>query len=214
MAPFCFEHLNLAARHYVAFVEAHQVELEQQQLVPRSVLQSRVNLVPLSDWTSGFPAGCLWLLFEHTRSDYYRQRARRWTQALFEQRLNTSTHDVGFTINNSYGVGLRYGGEAGYATVVVDAAHSLCTRYDARVGALRNRSQCTAGTQRVQRTPRGFEVSGVCLADFEITGFEVVPQRSRAQRSLLVEAFCRAYGAGFDSGWAALMSGIASDSSE
>lgn len=133
----CRSALERAADHSAGFVTAYLPELERRRL-PRSVERGEVRLVPTDDWTSGFPAGSLWLLYEHTRSPRLREFAERFTEALFQQRHNTSTHDVGFMIQCSYGAGYRLTESAAYAEVILEAAAALETRFDERVGATRS----------------------------------------------------------------------------
>jgi hypothetical protein len=97
-----------------------------------------VRLVGASDWTSGFPAGTFWLLFEHTQDAAYRSAAESFTQALEGQRLRTGDHDIGFIINNTFGAGHRLTGNTAYVAVITRAAQSLATRFSATVGATRS----------------------------------------------------------------------------
>ena len=54
-----------------------------------------------SDWTSGFPAGSYWLLYERTGDAAWRTAAEACTAALAPQTTRTEHHDVGFVINNT-----------------------------------------------------------------------------------------------------------------
>jgi hypothetical protein len=133
-AAFCTAELDKAAEHYAGFRAAHTTPNN----VPRSAKEGTVRRVAPSDWTSGFPAGSFWLLYEHTGDTAWRTAAETFTQALEGQRLNTGTHDVGFVINISFGAGYRLTGNMTYATVVRDAAASLASRFNASVGATRS----------------------------------------------------------------------------
>jgi unsaturated chondroitin disaccharide hydrolase len=84
-----------------------------------------------SSWISGFYPGCLWYAYEKSGDTMFRYNARRWTEALYAQRLNTGTHDVGFMIFCSYGNAYRLLGTSSYRTVILEAASSLSTRYRA-----------------------------------------------------------------------------------
>ncbi|HEY3500373.1 MAG TPA: glycoside hydrolase family 88 protein, partial [Polyangiaceae bacterium] len=133
-ATFCRAELARAVDHYDGFRNAYDDPTE----IPRSAKNGSVRLVGASDWTSGFPAGSFWLLYEFTGEESWRETARRWTAALSGQRTRTDTHDVGFVINNTYGAGHRLTGEAAYVSVVEDAAESLASRFDEDVGATRS----------------------------------------------------------------------------
>jgi unsaturated chondroitin disaccharide hydrolase len=131
---FCAEQLASAATHYTRFRQTYTNPTQ----IPRSASNGTPRLVAPSDWTSGFPAGSFWLLYEHTREAAWRAAAETWTAALMDQRTRTDTHDVGFVINNTFGAGYRLTQNAAYRTVLLDAAASLATRFNATVGATRS----------------------------------------------------------------------------
>jgi hypothetical protein len=136
-AAFCASELESAVQQYAGFLAEYDASLDQ-DMVPRSASNGNPRLVSVSDWTSGFPAGTFWYLYEHTMAPAWRTAAERWTAALEGQRLRTDTHDVGFVINNSYGNGFRLTQNAAYVGVLVDAAESLSTRFNTSVGATRS----------------------------------------------------------------------------
>lgn len=130
---FCREQLDLAVAHYRGFLAAYQPAR-----MPRSFGPGGVRLVDPGDWTSGFPAGSLWYLYEHTGDPQWLAAAQAWTDALYGERHRTSDHDIGFIIGNTYGNGLRIEGTPEYADVIVTAAQSLTSRFRASVGAIRS----------------------------------------------------------------------------
>jgi unsaturated chondroitin disaccharide hydrolase len=91
-----------------------------------------------ADWTAGFFAGQLWLMFEHSGNPALRSAAEQWTAGVAPQASNTGTHDVGFMIFNSAGQAHRITGEDGYRQTVLTAAASLDTRFDVDVGGTRS----------------------------------------------------------------------------
>ena len=91
-----------------------------------------------SGWTSGFLPGALWLMYERTTDPAWRAAAERWQAGLEGEKTNTSTHDVGFMLFNSFGSGYRLTGDDAYRQVVLTAAQSLATRYSPRVGSVRS----------------------------------------------------------------------------
>jgi rhamnogalacturonyl hydrolase YesR len=90
------------------------------------------------EWTSGFYPGLLWLMYEYSRDAQFERAARQWSALLEQEKKNTSTHDVGFIIDTSFGNGYRLTGDEHYRAVVIDAARSLTTRFNAKVGAIRS----------------------------------------------------------------------------
>jgi len=106
--------------------------------IPRSAKSGTARMVNTSDWTSGFPAGSFWLLYERTKDQAWRTAAESWTAALMSQATRTDTHDVGFIINNSFGNGYRLTQNTAYRTVINTAAGSLASRFDPDVGCTRS----------------------------------------------------------------------------
>jgi unsaturated chondroitin disaccharide hydrolase len=89
-------------------------------------------------WGSGFFPGSLWLMYERTGDPVWRSRAQRWQAALESQKNNTSTHDLGFIIFNTFGNGYRLTGDDSYRQIVLKAAESLAKRYNTAVGCIRS----------------------------------------------------------------------------
>jgi hypothetical protein len=133
-AAYCRQQITQAATDFARFRTTYTNATQ----IPRSAKGGTARLVGVSDWTSGFPAGSFWLLYERTQDAAWRTAAEAWTAALMGQRTNTGTHDVGFMIGNSFGNGYRLTNNAAYRTVVLEAAASLATRFDAEVGCTRS----------------------------------------------------------------------------
>lgn len=100
----------------------------------------------LSDgWTSGFFPGILWQLAHITSSTSsykldFEIAAAAFTKGREHWKIKTTTHDVGFVIFNSFGVGHLIGSSNNetYKNVITEAAHSLATRYNPIVGMIRS----------------------------------------------------------------------------
>jgi hypothetical protein len=108
-------------------------------LFPRSTLpDGRWNSVGPSSWTSGFFPGCLWYMYEITGDTTFRRSASRWTAALESQKVKTNTHDVGFIVFCSFGNAHRLHPDEAYRQVLLQAATSLASRYNATVGCTRS----------------------------------------------------------------------------
>ena len=106
--------------------------------IPSTFKNDKVGSVPPKDWVSGFFAGSLWYMYELTGDEFYAEKAQKHTEILHDIQYLTSHHDVGFMINNSYGNGLRLKDIPGYDTVMVNAAHSLSTRYRPGAGIIQS----------------------------------------------------------------------------
>jgi rhamnogalacturonyl hydrolase YesR len=133
-AVFCSAALDSAAADYKGFLAKYTDPTK----IPRSVKGSTVMQVGITDWTSGFNAGVMWLLYEHTKDEAYRSAAEKWTAALYADRLRTDDHDVGFEMMTSYGNGYRITKNADYAAVLKTAGQSLSTRFNAKIGCTKS----------------------------------------------------------------------------
>ena len=96
------------------------------------------KLGPARGWTSGFFPGSLWMMARYTGRATFAQAAAEWTVALTPQSVQTSGHDIGFEILDSFGLGYEITHAEAYRRVVLRAAASLATRYDPAVGAVRS----------------------------------------------------------------------------
>ncbi|KAF9888476.1 hypothetical protein FE257_008583 [Aspergillus nanangensis] len=108
----------------------------------------------ISAWTSGFFPGSLYTLLErnikypshfnlpnNTPDDTYAQLlslARSWADPLHAQAFRTNTHDMGFLIQPALRKDWELTGNQSSLDAVITAAHSLASRYDARVNAIRS----------------------------------------------------------------------------
>jgi unsaturated chondroitin disaccharide hydrolase len=95
-------------------------------------------LTPPSEWTSGFYPGCLWFAFELSRDTSWISHADEILAGIESQQFNTSTHDLGFMIFNSFGNGYRITGNNHYKDVILQAANSLATRFNPIVGCIQS----------------------------------------------------------------------------
>ena len=107
-------------------------------MFPRSYEKNKINFVSSEDWTSGFFPGILWYLYEYSGDENILSSARRWTNSLKEQCYNTSTHDIGFIINSSFGQGYRLTRDESYQKILNIAARSLASRYNGNIRCIKS----------------------------------------------------------------------------
>jgi unsaturated chondroitin disaccharide hydrolase len=105
---------------------------------PRTIENSRLKLVNGRDWTSGFFAGELWLIYEYSSDKKWISAAKKFTAALESQKYFAGTHDLGFMIYNSFGNGYRLTGDTGYRSVIIQAAKTLSTRFNPAAGVIQS----------------------------------------------------------------------------
>jgi len=89
-------------------------------------------------WTSGFFAGCLWYMYELTGEADWMTLAETWTLGLEAEKDNAAGHDIYFKIFDSFGHGFRLTGNTAWRDVVLEAAQTLSTRYNATVGCVKS----------------------------------------------------------------------------
>ena len=132
---FCTTALDAAAMQLAGFMVAYATPAT----IPRSAsTDGDVRLVGPGDWTSGFVAGSLWLMYEFTGDVAFRSAAEARTTALAGEQDTTSHHDLGFQFMSSYGNGYRLTENPAYPAVLQTAADSLSTRYSTSVGAIKS----------------------------------------------------------------------------
>lgn len=89
------------------------------------------------EWCSGFWPGVLWYDYQHTGNDSIAVEADRCTRALAPiVEAPVFDHDLGFLIFCSYGNGYRLTGNSGYKQIILNAADSLATLYNPKVGTM------------------------------------------------------------------------------
>lgn len=106
---------------------------------PRSTgVDGRWTLTRPTAWTSGFFPGLLWLMYAHSGRPSWRARAARWTAPLAGVRHLTTTHDLGFILFDSFGLGYRLTGDPAYRDVVLAGSRTLARRFNSVVGAIKS----------------------------------------------------------------------------
>ena len=105
---------------------------------PRSYDKGNLISSNAYGWTSGFFAGDLWLAYELTGDKEIEAAARKFTSRLYEIKDFTGHHDLGFMVYCSYGRQWANFQEPEVLQVIIDAANSLCTRFNPTIGQIRS----------------------------------------------------------------------------
>jgi unsaturated chondroitin disaccharide hydrolase len=105
---------------------------------PRTLENGKLKLVASRDWTSGFFPGVLWLLYEQTQEETLMLLAKDFTAAIEQEKLNATTHDMGFKIYCSFGNGYRLTNDSHYRDVIIQSARTLSTRFNENIGCIRS----------------------------------------------------------------------------
>lgn len=118
--------------------KANAAACEGMNRFPRTYQADTLVTVDAYDWTSGFFAGDLWLAYELTGDEALAEAARKYTAQLYEIKDFTGHHDLGFMIYCSYGRQCANFQEPEVLQVIIDAANSLCTRFNPQIGQIRS----------------------------------------------------------------------------
>lgn len=110
----------------------------QEGLLPQTFENGQLKTCRYRDWTAGFYAGTLWYLYEMMPDEALRYFADLYTRRMEPARHLTTTHDVGFMLNCSYGNAYRITGESDYADVLLDGANNLASRFNPRLGVIKS----------------------------------------------------------------------------
>jgi unsaturated chondroitin disaccharide hydrolase len=107
-------------------------------IFPRTFENGKLGLINSKDWTSGFFPGILWYLYEYSHDTKWLKQAKYYTAKVAPEQYNTTTHDLGFMIYCSFGNGYRLTKDENYKKVIIQAAKSLSTRFNAKAGVIRS----------------------------------------------------------------------------
>ncbi len=87
------------------------------------------------DWDNGFWTGNLWLMFELTGDDKWKERALQFTLPLEEELWNGESSLSGLTMMASFGQAIKYSDNSDYRDVLVQSAKVLSSRFNPVIGA-------------------------------------------------------------------------------
>jgi len=99
---------------------------------------------PITDWTSGFYPGSLWLTYEFTNDKEILKKAAYATALVEDNKYYTHDHDIGFMIYCSYGNGYRITKKEKYKQVIIEAAKTAIKRYNLKVRSIMSWAPNTA----------------------------------------------------------------------
>lgn len=111
---------------------------------------------PKWDWVEGFFPGMCWQIYEVSENKNYLKEAEFFQNKIIDHRFYEKSHDLGFVFDCSFGRGYEITGSDSMKQVLIDAANSLISRYDPRVGCIQ--SWCMEGlTPKNWMFNRGWE---------------------------------------------------------
>ncbi len=128
-------HISQQIEFAVDLVNQHKDSVK---VSPRTIEDGELKLVPSRDWTSGFYPGNLWMLYELTGEEKWKEYAINATIPLEKEKWNDGTHDMGFKMYCSFGKAWQHTQNTEYRDILIQSAKTLATRYNPVVGCLRS----------------------------------------------------------------------------
>jgi len=107
-------------------------------VMPRSFGNDSLRTCTSENWVAGFYPGSLLYLFEATGDKSLYTEALRKITLMDKQQYNTGTHDLGFMLFCSYGTLYKLDPDPKYKEILLNAARSLSTRFNPKVGCIRS----------------------------------------------------------------------------
>ena len=109
-------------------------------MVPQGFKRStrELDMRNIQWWTSGHYPGSLWYLYEATGDEFFKERATVWTENLTPISKFTGNHDIGFMMFCSFGNARRILKTDRYDHLLVEAAGTLCLRFEPKLGVIRS----------------------------------------------------------------------------
>ncbi|MDR1810260.1 MAG: DUF2264 domain-containing protein [Prevotella sp.] len=119
-------------------IEMYKTLKGQPGKLPRTIEDNKLLTCRSDWWTSGFFPGTLWYLYEYSGDESVRKAAEEMSARVEKEQFTTTSHDIGFIINCSFGNAYRITGKEAYRKIITTAAHSLSTRFHPKVGCIRS----------------------------------------------------------------------------
>lgn len=113
-------------------------KIKPKQVSPRTVENGQFKMVVSRDWTSGFFPAQLWFYYAYTKDKKYLELAKKYTEDIKIEQFNKGTHDLGFMIYCPFGNGYKLTKDTAYKAVIIQAAKSLSTRFNAKSGVIKS----------------------------------------------------------------------------
>ncbi|MDR3367236.1 MAG: glycoside hydrolase family 88 protein [Prevotellaceae bacterium] len=137
---FVESNIKLAVAQAKQMLQAVDTNLVKKRYPRTTTKSGSLASANMYDWTSGFFAGNLWYLYELSRDELFKQKAKAWTASLEPLKTHTGTHDLGFMLYCSFGNGYRLtpNETAEYKDILAQGATALCTRYSEKTRCIKS----------------------------------------------------------------------------
>ncbi len=82
-----------------------------------------------TNWCEGFLGGQLWLLYQHTGEEYWREKAEHYSQLVEHRKTDRNVHDLGFLFWSTWRRWYEFTGDETINDVVIQAGQTLAKRF-------------------------------------------------------------------------------------
>lgn len=91
-----------------------------------------------TNWCEGFLGGQLWLLYQHTGDDYWREKAEHYSRLVEHRKTDRNVHDLGFLFWSTWRRWYEFTGDEAINDVVIEAGQTLAKRFKEKGQYLRS----------------------------------------------------------------------------
>lgn len=104
-----------------------------------STVQTKVSIdQDLDVLTEGLSIGSMWFMYNYTNGSEWKEKADGQTMLIKEEQFDSTSHDLGFKLFNSFGNGYKFTKNQEYRDVVIQGAKTLSKRFDEKIGSIRS----------------------------------------------------------------------------
>ncbi|NOZ27948.1 MAG: hypothetical protein GXP39_07845 [Chloroflexi bacterium] len=89
-----------------------------------------------TNWCEGFLGGQLWLLYEHTKDPWWREKAEHYSRLIEHRKTDRTVHDLGFLFWPTWKRWYDLTGDEAIHRVVIEAGRTLALRFQGKGGYL------------------------------------------------------------------------------
>jgi unsaturated chondroitin disaccharide hydrolase len=91
-----------------------------------------------TNWCEGFLGGQLWLMYRHTRDEYWRAKAEHYARLIEHRKTDRSVHDLGFLFWSTWKRWYDLTGDPAVNAVVIEAGRTQSLRFKEKGKYLRS----------------------------------------------------------------------------
>ncbi len=91
-----------------------------------------------TNWCEGFLGGQLWLLYEYTGDDYWREKAEHYSRLIEHRKTDRNVHDLGFLFWSTWRRWYNLTGDPAVDAVVIEAGKTMGLRFKEKGQYLRS----------------------------------------------------------------------------